>query len=55
MSNILVDQFEGVTVLMSHMVVGGGASTNMDCDELLLVFFDLRVFDQLIIDTSQIP
>jgi len=40
---------------MSRMVVGGGASTNMDCDELMLVFFDLRAFDQLIIDTSLVP
>ncbi len=55
MSIILVDQFEGVTVLMSRMVVGGGASTNMDCDDLLLLFFDLKTSDQLIIDTFLVP
>jgi len=34
---------EGVTVLMSRMVVGGGEdSTNMDCDELLLLPIDLK-------------
>ena len=42
MSNILVDQFEGVTVLMSRMAEGGGASTNMGRDELLLLSFDLK-------------
>jgi hypothetical protein len=33
---------ERVTVLMSRMVAGGGSSTNMDCNELLLLSFELR-------------
>jgi hypothetical protein len=33
---------ERVTVLMSRMVAGEECSTNMDCDELLLLSFDLR-------------
>jgi hypothetical protein len=37
--NWIILKKELVIVLMSRMVVGGGVSTNKDCDERLLVSF----------------
>ncbi len=38
---------------MSRMVVGGGSSTNSDCDELLLLFFWLESITEIRMPTRR--